>query len=139
MWPHTLASEADGVDEITVLVIDEHNDVRALLARGLDGSSPLRVVASTGSALEGMDLAAKSRPQIILVDLKMPARYRAEVYRRIHRASPGSRLIVYTSYLSQEEERVSLESGVCKCLLKGMSIRDLAAELRSLAESSLKT
>ncbi len=124
------------MDEITVLVIDEHDGVRGLLARGLDAASPLRVVASTGSALEGAELAARWQPRIILVDLKMPGRYRAEVYRRICRASPASRLVVYTSYLSEDEERVSLESGVCKCLLKGMSIRDLAAELRTLVQSS---
>jgi len=116
------------LNEITVLVIDEHQDIRSLLSRGLDGIPPLHVVASTGSPLEGEALAARWQPDVILIDLKVRGRYRAEVYQGIGRASPRSRLIVFTSYLTGEEKE-SLESGVSRCLLKGMPLKNLAAEI----------
>ncbi len=127
------------LSEITVLVIDEHRDIRCLLSSGLDTIPPLHVVASTGSPLEGELLAARWQPDVILVDLKMRGRYRTEVCQGIGRASPRSRVIVYTSYLTEGEEKESLESGVVRCLLKGMPLRSLAAEIVKSAEEDPAT
>ena len=120
--------------EISVLIIDEHSGVRSLLARRLNSYPPFRVVAHTGDALLGTELAWFWEPDIILVDLKGTARYGTDMYRCIGRASPGSRLVVFTSYLLDREEEECLAAGASKCLLKGMSLKALAEELRGLVE-----
>ncbi len=120
--------------EVTVLIIDEHSGVRGLLARRLSAYPPFRVVAHTGNALLGTELAWFWEPDIILVDLKGMGANSAPMYRRISRASPGSRLVVFTSYLMAEEERDCLQAGVSKCLLKGMSLKALGDELRGLVQ-----
>ena len=76
------------VNEVTVLVIDEHDNVRALLSRGLGGSSPLRVIAATGSPLEGMELAEAWSPDVILADRLRRGRYSAEMYGGIGLSCP---------------------------------------------------
>ena len=128
-----MSQEVETVNEVTVLVIDEHDSVRALLSRGLGGSSPLRVIAATGSPLEGMELAEAWSPDVILADLKRRGRYSTEMYGRIGRSSPASRLVVYSSYLSPEEEAAAREAGACVCLLKGMSLKELADRLVEIA------
>lgn len=125
------------VREIDVLIIDEHADVRTLLARRLSADPRFRVIAHTGSPLRGTELAWAWEPDIILIEPKSAARTGADAYLRIARASPRSRLVVFTSYLREGERRAYLEAGVAKCLLKGMSMKALAQELASLAEPAL--
>ena len=118
---------------VTILIIDEHDHVRGLLASGLDKSGPFRVVAHTSSPLIGTELAWFWEPDIILIDLKGRGRYAVEVCRRIARASPASRIVIFTSYLVSGEEKSYLAAGAARCLLKGVTLRDLARELRALA------
>ena len=121
--------------EITVLIIDEHAGVRGMLARRLNAYPPFRVVAHTGNPLLGTELVWFWEPEIVLVDPKATGRCATELFRRITRASPNSRLVVFSSYLLEGEEQSYLEAGAAKCLLKGISLRALAGELRSLVES----
>jgi DNA-binding NarL/FixJ family response regulator len=115
--------------DATVLIIDEHPDVCALLARRLGCQPGLKVVAHTSDPVVGAELARQWKPQIIMVDFKRAGRDRAEMYRGINRLSPGSRLVVLTSYWAQDEQEACLRSGASRCLLKGMRVKELAREL----------
>lgn len=121
------------VKDVTVLLIDEHDHVRGLLSRGLGAYPPLKVVAATRSPMKGIQLAESLTPDVILVDLRTRGQYSAETYGRIARASATSRVVVYTSYLTPEEERAARTAGACICLLKGLSLRDLAGRLVEVA------
>lgn len=115
--------------DVTLLLIDEHDDVRGLLSRGLGAYPPLKVVAATRSPMKGIHLAETLAPDIILVDLRRRGQYSAETYARIGRASPSSRIVVYTSYLTPEEEEAARAAGACCCMLKGLSVKELAGRL----------
>ena len=121
------------MNDVTVLLIDEHDRVRALLSRGLGAYPPLKVVAATRSAMKGIQLAESLAPDIILVDLRKRGQFSGETYNRIGRASASSRVVVYTSYLTPEEEQAARDAGVCVCLLKGLSLKDLATSLIQIA------
>ena len=128
-----MTSEVRTLTDVTVLLIDEHDDVRALLTRGLNASPPLKVVAATRSAMNGIQLAETLAPDIILVDLRRRGQFSGEMYNRIGRASASSRIVVYTSYLTPEEEQAARAAGAYVCLLKGLSLKDLATSLIQIA------
>lgn len=117
------------MEEVRLLIIDEHDDVRSLLSRGLAAYPPIKVVAATGSPMEGIRLAETLKPHLILVDLRRRGDYGVEVYSRIARACDTSKVVVYTSYLTPEEEEAARAVGVLVCLLKGLSVKDLAGRL----------
>jgi len=119
---------------INVLIVDEHGSVRELVARGLNADPQFRVVTHTGDVLLGTELAWFWKPDITLFDPKTTCRHCSDMCQRIARASPGSRLVVFTSYLLQEEEQAFLEAGASRCLLKGLSLKALAQELLSLVQ-----
>ena len=121
------------MSEVTVLIIDENIALRELLARRLNAHPSFRVVAQTGNTLLGTELAWFWEPDLILVDFKAGGCRAADICRRVSRASPASRLVVFASYLTDIEERAFVEAGAAKCLLKGISFKTLAQELRGLA------
>ncbi len=130
------ADYPEGVESprrVDILIIDEHDDVRPLLARRLNSAAGLRVVADTGSLLQGAELASRWQPDVILMDVKAHTPYREEMWGRIARASPSSLLVVFTSYLDAGEKQAWVSVGVDKCLLKDIGMRGLIDELHALA------
>ncbi len=121
------------MNDVTVLLIDEHDNVRALLSRGLGAYPPIKVVGATRSAMKGIQMAETLAPDVILVDLRRRGQFGAETYGRIARASASSRIVVYTSYLTPGEEKAARAAGACVCLLKGLSLKDLAGRLMEVA------
>jgi DNA-binding NarL/FixJ family response regulator len=114
---------------ITILIVDDHEDLRRVLVRRLHSRADFVVVGDTASPLRGMELAAVRRPDIILFDAPTPGPYAAELCARIVKASPESRLVVFTSFLDDESESAYHDAGAVKCILKEMSVAKLAAEL----------
>ncbi len=134
--PAAYADYVDAQRDITVLIIDEHDEVRPLLARRLNSTPRLCVVAETGSQFQGAELAARWRPDVILMDVKTRGPYRTEMCGRIARASPRSLLVVFTSFLDNGEKQAWMRVGVRKCLLKDIGMRGLIDELRALARDN---
>jgi DNA-binding NarL/FixJ family response regulator len=120
---------------VTLLLVDQHDNLRGVLAQRLHALSGFAVVGETASPLRGVDLAAIHRPDVILFDTSTPGAYAADLCARIRRASPDSRLVVFSAYFTPSEEEQYRASGADKCLLKGMAINDLAAELSGLVRA----
>ena len=133
--PAGYAGYVDSLKHGKVLIIDEHDDVRPLLARRLSSTAGLRVVADTGSLLRGAELAARWQPDVILMDVKIHTPYRTEMWGRIALASPRSLLVVFTSYLDAGEKQAWMRVGVRKCLLKDIGMQGLIDELHALTRS----
>jgi two-component system sensor histidine kinase EvgS len=117
----------------TVLIIDEHPDVCVRLARGLRSTAGLQVIGHTSSAVVGAELAHLRRPDVILADFKRGGRSRPELYRWLKGMSPRSMIVALSSYFLVGEVQQCLDAGVSKCLLKGISMQQLADELRKVA------
>lgn len=118
--------------DLTVLIIDENAGVGAALAQRLRTSRGVRVVGHTENPVLGAELAHELRPQVIVADFRPTGPPRTETYRWLARVAPRSRLVVLSSFYAEGEERACIEAGAKKCLLKGMSTRELVGELRDL-------
>ena len=119
---------------ITVLIIDERPEVCQLLGERLDREPGLHVVGRTSNPFIGGELAHLYQPDVILADLQRVGRDRAQVCRWLKELSPGAKLVILASYFKNGEAVACLEAGAVKCLVKGMSTRRLAGELRAVVD-----
>ena len=119
--------------DIAVLIIDEHPDVCASLARALSAIHGLRVVAHTSNPVWGAEFARHWAPQIILVDFKWGPRSRPEAVAWIKKISPASQVVVHASYYVSGERDAFQLAGATECLLKGLNSLELGRELRRVA------
>jgi two-component system, NarL family, response regulator LiaR len=124
---------------IRVLIADDHvvvrKGIRALLATepGID------VVGEATDGAEAVRAAAELRPDIILMDIVMPTVDGIEAVRRIMAAQPGSRILVLTSFATDDQIFPALKAGALGYLLKDTGPEDLVQAIRQVhrGESSL--
>jgi DNA-binding NarL/FixJ family response regulator len=121
---------------ITVLIIDEHPEVNARLAHGLSAMAGFRVVAHTTNPVWAAEFAHHWKPQIIIADFERGHGPRSEMARWLKENSPDSRIVVFSSYYAKDERNEFLQAGASRCLLKGLTLNELAAELRNIAQEA---
>ncbi|TDZ76322.1 response regulator [Mycobacteroides salmoniphilum] len=117
----------------TVLIVDDHPVVREGL-RGMIAAEPgLSVVGAAGSGDEALMLAESLRPDVVLMDLRMPGVDGVTATERILAALPLTRVIVVTTYESDTDILRAVEAGAAGYLLKDASRAELATAVRDAA------
>jgi DNA-binding NarL/FixJ family response regulator len=115
---------------LTMMVADQHEEVCDPLARALGALPGIDVLAHTTNLMLAAELAHQEKPDVILADFKWGQADRAEILRWLGRMSPESVLIVYSSYFVNGERESFEEAGAARCLLKGLPVKELQAEIR---------
>ncbi|MFE0148085.1 response regulator [Nonomuraea sp. NPDC059007] len=103
---------------ISVLLADDHAMVRAGIAAVLSAESDITVVAQAADGAAAIALAEDLRPDVILMDIKMPGTDGLAATRTITTALPGSRVVVLTTFGLDEYVYSALRAGACGFLLK---------------------
>ena len=115
---------------IHVLVADDHLVVRLGLAAVLQFDAGIRVVAMAESGQEAVALYRKHRPDVVLMDLRMPDLDGVEATRRIRSEFPAAHILMLTTYDADEDVRQALDAGAGGYLLKTAGQEELVAALR---------
>ena len=110
-----------------VLVVDDHALVRTGVVNIIAHESDLRVVAEASNGAEAVDAYAKHRPDVTLLDLRMPVMEGAEAVRRIREIDPNAKVIVLTTYDTDEDITRALKAGAKAYVLKDIAADDLIA------------
>jgi two-component system, NarL family, response regulator LiaR len=118
------------VERVTILVADDHPVVRQGLRTFLATQEDLDVVGEAATCAEAAERAAELRPDVVLLDLVMPGGDGIEAARKIRDASPGSKVIVLTSYPDDATVLPALEAGAAGYLLKDIEPQELADGVR---------
>ena len=118
---------------IRILLVDDHPVVRHGLRGMLDAEPDLSVVGEAASGPAGVASAAAERPDIVLMDLRMPGGDGVAATEQIVASVPGTRVIVLTTYESDRDILRAIEAGACGYLLKDASPADLADAVRAAA------
>lgn len=119
---------------VRVLVADDHEvvleGVRALIER----QSDLEVCGLATTGREAVDLARKTKPDVVVLDITMPELDGIEAIRQIRRALPNTEVVVFSAHSSEEMIEEVFEAGAKSYIEKIEASRDLVAAIRSLAE-----
>lgn len=115
-----------------VLLVDDHALLRTGVANIINQEPDLRVVAEAGNGVEALEAYKRERPDITLLDLRMPVMEGVEVVRQIRSGDPQARLIVLTTYDTDDEISRALKAGAKAYVLKDISADGLVSCIRDV-------
>ena len=113
--------------QATVLVVDDHALVRTGVANIISNEPDLQVVAEAANGVEAIAAFERYRPDVTLLDLRMPVMEGVEAVRQIRQRDPGARVIVLTTYDTDEDITRALKAGAKAYILKDISAGALIA------------
>lgn len=128
----TKARAARPAARARVLIADDHALMRNGVANLLNQEADLEVVAEAADGQRAVELFEEHRPDVALVDLRMPRLEGVEVVRQIRAAYPDARLIILTTYDTDEDIDRALKAGAQAYLLKDVSAEGLLACIRDV-------
>ena len=118
---------------IRVVLADDHPIVREGL-RGMLAAEPgIEVVAEAASGAEAVAVAARYRPDVVLMDLRMPGGDGVTATAKILAATPGARVVVLTTYETDADIVRAVEAGAVGYLLKDTPVAELSQAIRAAA------
>jgi two-component system response regulator DevR len=115
-----------------LLVVDDHEVVRQGLVALLDRRPGFQVVAQAGSVAEAIDQARLHRPDIVVMDVRLPDGSGVEACREIRSEMPETKVIMLTSFPDDEAVLSAIVAGASGYLLKQIRARDLVAALEAV-------
>jgi DNA-binding NarL/FixJ family response regulator len=123
-------------DELRVLLVDDHDLFRSGLRNLLEEQEGLQVVGEGANGSEAVRLVRDLAPDVVCMDLNMPAMSGVEATRHITSLSPLTRVIVLTISEDDADVMDAIVAGACGYLLKDASIEDVVTGIRSAAVGS---
>lgn len=111
----------------SVLLVDDHALLRTGVANIINQETDLRVVAEAGNGVEALEAYDRHHPDVTLLDLRMPVMEGVEVVQRLRERDPRARVIVLTTYDTDDEIQRALKAGAKAYVLKDISADDLIA------------
>ena len=124
---------ADSPPPITVLIADDHPMVREGLTAIIDRQTDMHVIAEASNGHEAIERFLAALPDIGLLDLRMPLVDGIEAVRAIRREVPGARLVVLTSYETEEDIYRALRAGAQGYLFKCCTKVELLECIRAVS------
>ena len=118
---------------IRVLVADDHTIVRDGLVALLNGSGDCQVVAQAADGITTVELALKTQPDVVVVDISMPKLSGIEGVRRLRAELPATRTLVLTMHEEEEYVLHMIRAGAAGYLVKRAATAELLQAVRTLA------
>jgi DNA-binding NarL/FixJ family response regulator len=118
------------MNEIRVLTVDDHALLREGIGAVLAVEPDCVVVGEAASGAEAIEAYRRLRPDITLMDLKLPDMHGADTILAIKREDPGARIIVLTTYKGEVQALRAFKAGASGYLLKGMLRSELVETIR---------
>ncbi len=117
---------------IRVLCVDDHPLVRKGIASILANEADMELVAEAGNGREAVEMFRELRPDVVLMDLRMPQQDGIEATRAIRADDPEARIIALTSYDGDQDIYRALEAGVRGYILKEMVHTEVVRAIRTV-------
>ncbi|HKZ73261.1 MAG TPA: response regulator transcription factor [Steroidobacteraceae bacterium] len=118
---------------LTVLLVDDHAIVREGLRALLEDAASLRIVGEAANGNDAVEAARRLRPQVVLMDFKMPGLPAPDAIRAIRALLPGTQVLVLTSYAEDRQVEEVLEAGALGYVLKDVVAAELVRAITTVA------
>jgi DNA-binding NarL/FixJ family response regulator len=118
---------------IRVLVVDDQSMVRAGFRMLLSGEEDIEVVAEASNGLEAVEKAARFRPTVVLMDIRMPELDGLQATRRIIASDDAARILILTTFDLDEYVYEALRAGASGFVLKDDPAEQLLSAIRIVA------
>ena len=118
---------------LRVMLVDDHEVVREGLRALLSRRPGMRVVAEAGTVAQAIEVAARERPNVVVMDVRLPDGSGVEACREIRSQLPETRMIMLTSYADEEAVLASILAGASAYLLKQTRGQQLAEAVEAVA------
>ncbi|MBV8528556.1 MAG: response regulator transcription factor [Candidatus Dormibacteraeota bacterium] len=131
------ASEADALSnapadrQIRVLIVEDHRMFSEALRAALDTSDDIAVTAAMDTATSGVEEAKRSRPDVVLMDYRLPDGDGVDAARRIKQVLPDTKIVMLSGTLDDTVLREAIQAGCSGYLTKGHAIEELILAVRA--------
>ncbi|MGI5483529.1 response regulator [Streptomyces lavendofoliae] len=117
---------------IRVLLVDDHQVVRRGLRTFLEVQDDIEVVGEAGDGAEGVERAEELRPDVVLMDVKMPGTDGIGALRKLHELGNPAKVLIVTSFTEQRTVIPALRAGASGYVYKDVDPEALAGAIRSV-------
>ena len=119
-------------EKISIMIVEDHFVVRAGLTAIINSQSDMFTVAEAGNGRQAVELFEQHRPDVTLMDLRIPALNGIEAIAAIIKQSPRAKIIVLSTYGGDEEIFKALQAGARAYFLKDVKGQDLINAIRAV-------
>ena len=123
----------DAVSPVRVFLVDDHEVVRRGVAEVLEDDPGITVAGEAGSVAEALARVPAVRPDVVVIDMRLPDGDGAELCSGLRQRVPGLRCLVLTSYSEQEALDAAIRAGASGFLLKKVRGPALVSAVRAVA------
>jgi DNA-binding NarL/FixJ family response regulator len=120
----------NSVEKIKVMVVDDHPLMRVGVASIVNARTDMTVAAQAGSGEESVTLFFKHKPDVTLMDLRLPGMTGVDAIHTIRSTHPKARFVVLTTYEGDADIHRALEAGAQGYVIKGMPYQTLVDAIR---------
>jgi two-component system response regulator DevR len=131
--PHDPTDPAPHATVVRILIADDHEVVRIGLAALLDGQPGFSVVGQASSGQEAIRLARHARPDVVVMDIRMPDGSGIDACRTITHELPSTPVVMLTSYADSEDLFAAIDAGASGYVLKRVGSGELVDAVRTVA------
>jgi NarL family two-component system response regulator LiaR len=129
--PLVPTAPAQAPERIRVLLVDDHRVVRMGLRAFFDLQPDIEVVGEAADGSEGVAMARRLQPDVVLMDLLMPNMDGVEAIGRIKAERPETEIVTMTSFIEESKVTAALEAGATGYVLKDAEAEEVAAAVRA--------
>jgi two-component system, NarL family, response regulator NreC len=117
----------------TLILAEDHYIVRQGLKALLAAEKGIKLLGDTSDGLEALELVAKCKPNVLLLDLMIPRLHGLEVIRRVIREHPATRVVVLSMHSDEPYVVEALRSGALGYILKDCTVASLVEAIQTVA------
>ena len=121
-------------DEITALIVDDHEVVREGLRLSLSRAAHIRVIGEASDGASAVELAQRRKPDVVIMDVRMPGMDGLEATRSLTEQAPDSKVLIFTAYSERSLLSRAFDSGANGYILKEAPHQTLVRAIEKVAQ-----